>query len=148
MSVQTRSDWRAPRRVFFAVAVLLPVAIVGVGLIEPLAWWLLVPALPLIALGLHDCYQTKHAILRSYPVLGHGRFLAEHIRPEIQQYFVESDTNGKPFSRETRAIVYSRAKGQQDKLPFGCFLAPAALVALFYGRAAVQAYLEMVLPGA
>ncbi len=104
---------------FFLSAVLGPLAVLGLAVVEPMAWWLAVPIAPIIAVGLHDCFQTRHAILRVYPVLGHGRFLAERIRPEIQQYFVENETDGKPFSRGTRAIVYSRAKGQQDKLPFG-----------------------------
>ena len=119
MSAQTKSDWRAARHVFLLVAAIWPLAVAGLGLVEPRAFWLLVPTVPILALGLHDCFQTRHAILRSYPILGHGRFLAERIRPEIQQYFVESDTNGKPFSREVRAIVYSRSKGEEDKLPFG-----------------------------
>ena len=72
-----------------------------------------------MAIGLHDNFQTRHTVLRAYPILGHGRFLAERIRPEIQQYFVETNTNGTPFSRETREIVYQRAKGQRDKIPFG-----------------------------
>ena len=33
----------------------------------------------------------------------------------------------------------------QDKLPFGCFLAPAALVALLYGEAAIDAYFRLFL---
>lgn len=75
--------------------------------------------LPLIALGIYDVLQHKHTILRLYPVIGHLRYLFESIRPEIQQYFVESDTNGMPISREFRALVYQRAKGQRDTRPFG-----------------------------
>ncbi|VAW81279.1 Ferredoxin-dependent glutamate synthase [hydrothermal vent metagenome] len=75
--------------------------------------------LPLVALGIYDMVQRKHTILRLYPVIGHLRFLFESIRPEIQQYFVESDTNGQPVSREFRALVYQRAKGQRDTRPFG-----------------------------
>lgn len=75
--------------------------------------------LPVIALGLYDIVQRKHTILRLYPVIGHLRFVFESVRPEIQQYFVESDTNGQPVSREFRALVYQRAKGQRDTRPFG-----------------------------
>ena len=39
-----------------------------------------------------------------------------------------------------------RGRSMQDKLPFGCFLAPAAAVALFYGRRAVSAYMDLLLP--
>lgn len=73
----------------------------------------------LAGLGLHDATQTKHSILRNYPVLGHMRFLLEFIRPEIRQYFIESDNDGAPFSRAQRSLVYQRAKGDSDKKPFG-----------------------------
>jgi len=119
MGMGTGSDWRAPRRVFFALLGLGPAAVAALGFVWSPLWWLFALLVPLLLVGLHDCFQSRHAILRSYPILGHGRFLAERIRPEIQQYFVESDTNGRPFSRETRAVVYSRAKGQEDKQPFG-----------------------------
>jgi glutamate synthase domain-containing protein 2 len=73
----------------------------------------------LLALGLHDVRQNHHAILRNYPIIGHLRFLMEYIRPEIRQYFIESETESAPFSRAQRSLVYSRAKGQSDKRPFG-----------------------------
>jgi glutamate synthase domain-containing protein 2 len=73
----------------------------------------------LALLGLHDATQTRHSILRNYPVLGHLRFLLEFVRPEIRQYFIESDTDGAPFSRAQRSLVYQRAKGDSDKKPFG-----------------------------
>ncbi|MGI9607734.1 MAG: FMN-binding glutamate synthase family protein [Acidimicrobiales bacterium] len=108
-----------PRQAFFGFAVLSPLVVALLGLLLPIMWWALVPLCLAIAVGMHDAFQRSHAILRQYPILGHGRYLAEAIRPEIQQYFVESDTNGAPFSREVREIVYQRAKGQRDKLPFG-----------------------------
>lgn len=74
---------------------------------------------PPVALGLHDAFQTKKAILRNFPLLGHFRYLFELIRPEIQQYFIESETDGAPVPRETRSVVYQRAKQQTDTLPFG-----------------------------
>ena len=70
-------------------------------------------------LGVRDVLQTRHSLLRNYPILAHLRFLQEKIRPEIRQYFLESDLDGVPFNRSTRAIVYQRAKGQLDKRPFG-----------------------------
>ena len=75
--------------------------------------------LPVIGLGIYDMIQSKHTILQIYPVIGHFRYLFESIRPEIQQYFVEDDTSGTPFSREFRSLVYQRAKGQRDTRPFG-----------------------------
>ena len=76
-------------------------------------------AMALALLGLHDITQTRHAILRNYPLIGHLRFILEQVRPELRQYFFEADTDGRPFPRERRAIVYQRAKNQLDKRPFG-----------------------------
>ena len=75
--------------------------------------------LALTLLGLRDVRQTRHSILRNYPVIGHLRFLLEFIRPEIRQYFLEGDTDAAPFSRAQRSIVYQRAKGDPDQRPFG-----------------------------
>lgn len=88
-----------------------------------LAWspfkWLFVVLIPILALGTHDMYQTRHTLLRLYPILGHFRYGLEKIRPEIQQYFVESDIDGRPVSREFRSLIYQRAKGARDTRPFG-----------------------------
>ena len=73
----------------------------------------------LTALGIYDLFQKHHAVLRSYPITAHIRFLLEEIRPEMRQYFFESEKDGMPFSRDTRAVVYQRAKMVLDKRPFG-----------------------------
>ena len=73
----------------------------------------------LTGLGLRDMLQTRHSVLRNYPVIGHIRFLLEFIRPEMRQYFIEGDNEAAPFSRQQRSLVYQRAKGEQDKRPFG-----------------------------
>ncbi|MDO9708268.1 FMN-binding glutamate synthase family protein [Paracraurococcus lichenis] len=72
-----------------------------------------------VGLGLRDLTQTRHAILRNYPIAAHLRFLLEEIRPEMRQYFFEDEKHGTPFSRDKRAVVYQRAKMQLDKRPFG-----------------------------
>jgi glutamate synthase domain-containing protein 2 len=85
-------------------------------------WWLLPVAglcLASTLLGLRDISQTRHAVLRNYPVAAHLRFLLESIRPEMRQYFFEGDKDGAPFPRDKRAIVYQRAKRDLDKRPFG-----------------------------
>lgn len=74
---------------------------------------------PLTLLGLYDIFQRRHTVLRNYPVLGHMRYLLEMIRPEIQQYFIERDIDGRPFSRDQRSVIYQRAKGELDSAPFG-----------------------------
>jgi len=99
------------------------VALAAISLIATLVTLWAVPFLVLFAglalLGLYDVVQPSHAILRNYPVIGHMRFLFEGIRPEIRQYLLESDQDEEPFSREDRSIVYQRAKGVEDKRPFG-----------------------------
>jgi glutamate synthase domain-containing protein 2 len=91
---------------------LFPAAYIAIGI--PL---LLFGGLSII--GTVDLLQTRHAILRNYPLAAHIRFILEEIRPEIRQYFLESEKDGTPFSRDKRAIVYQRAKRALDKRPFG-----------------------------
>src|SRR5215470_17950062 len=73
----------------------------------------------LSVLGTLDLLQTRHSVLRNYPISAHLRFLLEEIRPEMRQYFFEDEKNGLPFSRDKRAVVYQRAKKVLDKRPFG-----------------------------
>ena len=80
--------------------------------------WMLLGLVGVVT-GLHDLRQPRHSILRNYPVIGHLRFLLEYIRPELRQYFIENDTDAAPFSRQQRALVYQRAKGEPDVRPFG-----------------------------
>ncbi|RSZ59500.1 FMN-binding glutamate synthase family protein [Massilia atriviolacea] len=82
-------------------------------------WWLAVISGALAALGIADLAQSRRALRRNYPILAHFRFFFESIRPEIRQYFLEDDTEAKPFSRNQRSIVYQRAKMETDKRPFG-----------------------------
>ena len=96
---------------------LLLAAFVWVGF--DLGGWLVVVFAALLITGLHDVRQTRHSVLRNYPVIGHLRFLLEFIRPELRQYFIESDSEAAPFSRQQRSLVYQRAKGDPDKRPFG-----------------------------
>ena len=84
-------------------------------------WWLLLEIIfvPLALIGIWDYTQTKHSILRNFPILGHLRFILEDMGPELHQYLVESNTDGRPFNRDTRSMIYERAKGVTDKKPFG-----------------------------
>jgi glutamate synthase domain-containing protein 2 len=79
----------------------------------------LVVFIALAVVGTVDVLQSRHAILRNYPLTAHIRFILEEIRPEIRQYFLESEKDGTPFSRDERALVYQRAKRALDKRPFG-----------------------------
>ncbi len=98
--------------------ILLCVLTLAILLVTKIYWGLAVIT-PIILLGIYDLIQKKHTILRLYPVIGHLRFVFESIRPEIQQYFVESNISGRPLNREFRALIYQRAKKQRDTRPFG-----------------------------
>lgn len=84
----------------------------------PVLWTLFI-AIPLIGLGIFDIYQSPRAIRRNFPIWGRLRYVMEDLRPKIYQYFIESDTDGKPFSRIHRNIIYQRAKREMDTTPFG-----------------------------
>jgi len=107
------------KRSFILLSIGLPISILLISLGWPSVLWLFIFVLPIIILGYIDLNQRKKTLLRLYPVIGHFRYLLEFVRPEIQQYFIESDTNGKPISREFRTLVYQRAKGMRDTRPFG-----------------------------
>ena len=84
-------------------------------------WWYLFFALVvfLFVLGLVDMNQTKHSIMRTYPVFGRMRYWMEALRPKMYQYFVESDIDGRPINRVDRSTIYQRAKQETDTMPFG-----------------------------
>ena len=88
--------------------------------------WIFLATGLLSGVGMWDLVQSRHALRRNFPVSGHGRYLMEAIRPMLRQYVVEGDTDEVPFSHDQRAIVYQRAKQQQETRPFGSELA-------FYG---------------
>ncbi|MBL7665139.1 MAG: FMN-binding glutamate synthase family protein [Bacteriovoracaceae bacterium] len=91
----------------------------GLGFYYPQVNWLFALLVPIYLVGIHDLVQSKRSLLRNFPVVGHGRYWLEILRPKFYQYFVESDINGRPFSRIYRSIVYQRAKKQLDSNPFG-----------------------------
>ena len=97
-----------------ACALALAVVTGAVGWIA-VAVVLAVPA----AVGVYDLVQRRHSILRNYPILGHARFALESVRPELQQYFIERNYNGRPYDRDTRTAIYERAKGLKDEQAYG-----------------------------
>jgi hypothetical protein len=82
-------------------------------------WWAFLPLFLILIVAIYDLGQTRHTIRRNFPVIGHFRYLLESIRPEINQYFIESEIDGTPINREKRSLVYRRAKNQRDTVPFG-----------------------------
>lgn len=75
--------------------------------------------IPLILMGFYDMFQSKRTIRRNFPLLGRMRYLLEALGPGARQYFIESDTDGKPFNRLQRSLVYQRSKKETDSNPFG-----------------------------
>ncbi len=106
-------------RVFFFAFLLVFLGVCVCGFFEPRFLWIHAVLLPLFGLGVKDYLQRRHAILRNFPIVGHFRYLLELIRPEINQYFIESNTDGRPYNREQRDVSYQRAKKVRDTVPFG-----------------------------
>ena len=113
----------SPRFIVLTICAVVTALLTGIGFADGKIFdILLIPILifgALTALGVRDLMQKGHAVLRNYPISAHIRFLLEEIRPEMRQYFFESEKDGMPFSRDIRAVVYQRAKMQLDKRPFG-----------------------------
>ena len=109
-SIRTKLLW---------AVIVLAVVFAGLALLSP--WYLLAEIIlvPLALLGIYDFFQKRHSILRNFPLAGHLRFLLEDMGPELHQYLVENDTDGRPFDRDIRSLIYQRAKDVGDKKPFG-----------------------------
>ena len=116
------------RKLILSIIFIINLIIISFGLIFTPQWfWLLIIPFPLLLLALYNSFQTTHAILRNYPVVGYFRYFLESIRPELRQYFWESDTDGRPFNRRQRSIVYQRAKNQRETVAFGMQSDPNAI---------------------
>ncbi len=107
------------RKTFYVVSMVAFTLVFAVSYFWPPALHSLYVLLPVFLLGVFDTLQEKQSIRRNFPVVGHGRYLLEMIRPEINQYFVESNTDGRPFNREQRSVIYQRSKNTIDTIPFG-----------------------------
>lgn len=107
------------RNRFILLSIIIPVCIAIIGMDYPKVLWSFVLIGPLIILGYLDISQKTQTIKRNFPILGQFRYLLEKIRPEIMQYFVETDTEGRPINRIFRTIIYQRSKKTNDTTPFG-----------------------------
>lgn len=106
------------RKWYTAFGVLLLAVLLFFVMLHDTRWFFFLLT-PLIILWIYDVTQTDHTILRNFPVLGHIRFILEFIRPEIQQYFIANNMDERPYNRQTRSIIYQRAKNIRDTVPFG-----------------------------
>src|SRR4051812_14613239 len=107
------------RATFLKIVIITLLLTAGLYFVWKPVLWSLVITGPLILVGLIDMIQNKHTIKRNFPVIGRMRYWAEWMRPKIYQYFIESDTDGTPFSRLNRNVIYQRAKKVNDTTPFG-----------------------------
>lgn len=107
------------RKIFIVSAVGLTLFVALISLFSPGFLWAYIVVIPLIIVGIYDMVQKRHAILRNFPIVGHFRYLLESFSPEIRQYFIETNTDGAPFSRLQRNFVYKRAKDSMGTHPFG-----------------------------
>ena len=101
------------------ILVVLVAIAVALNVVFASAYWLTIILIALLLLALYDRFQSKHSILRNFPLVGRGRWIIESMRPFIQQYVLESDTGGAPIQRMFRNIVYQRAKDSLETIPFG-----------------------------
>lgn len=107
------------KHIFILLSISVPVVFILLAIVWPGILWSFILITPLIIVGYSDLLQKKQTIKRNFPVIGHLRYLLEKVRPEIMQYFVETDTEGRPVNRIFRNIVYQRAKKVNDTAPFG-----------------------------
>lgn len=105
------------------VFVIISITILSLtGILIYINWkfgFLLLIFVPLIAMGLYDMLQSKKTIRRNFPLIGRMRYILEALGPGARQYFIENDTEGKPFNRLQRSLVYQRSKKETDSMPFG-----------------------------
>ena len=106
-------------REFFLTSFIVFTLVAAIYFVWPPVVWALVLFGTLFLIGVRDMVQKRQAIKRNFPLVGNFRYILESIRPEISQYFIETNFSGVPFSRQSRSLVYQRAKRQLDTLPFG-----------------------------
>ena len=75
-------------------------------------WWLVavcVVAAIVVGVIVYDLVQRRHAILRTFPLIGHLRYQLERFGPELRQYIVTNNDEERPFSRDQRRWIYATA---------------------------------------
>src|SRR5688572_2404591 len=108
------------RKLFVLVSAILVIATLLLSVFLSPHWYpFFVIILFFTLMGYYDMLQKKHSIMRIYPVFGRLRYFMEDMRPKVYQYFVESDTDGRPINRIDRSTIYQRAKKETDTMPFG-----------------------------
>ena len=78
-----------------------------------------IAALIIIVVYILDVSQTKQAIRRNYPVVGHFRYFFEKLGEFFRQYFFAMDREELPFNRAQRSWAYRAAKNVDNTTAFG-----------------------------
>jgi glutamate synthase domain-containing protein 2 len=120
IEMSQKNKYSSPSATIILLLVLINALILKVAFVDNSNWyWLMIITLPLLLVAIYDIQQKKHVVLRNFPVIGHLRYFFERIRPELRQYFFETDLDGTPFNRRQRSIVYQRAKNEKQTVAFG-----------------------------
>ena len=99
------------RKLFIIVSAILLVTTLALSIFLDGNWYPFFGIILFFTLmGYYDMFQKKHTIMRIYPVFGRLRYFMEEIRPKVYQYFIESDTDGRPINRIDRNTIYQRSK--------------------------------------
>ena len=104
------------REKFILLSIILLILVIVTALFWQAILWSFIIIVPLILMGVYDVFQTKHTIRRNFPIIGRFRYTLEEIRPEIMQYFVETDTEGRPLNRIFSSLIYQRAKKEAPEI--------------------------------
>ncbi|MCF6350774.1 MAG: FMN-binding glutamate synthase family protein [Flavobacteriaceae bacterium] len=107
------------REKFILLAITTTILILLLAQYRKSIYYLFIITAPLIFMGVYDLFQKRHTIRRNYPLVGRLRYVLESFRPELMQYFIETDTEGRPINRIWRSLVYQRSKKENDTTPFG-----------------------------
>ena len=117
--MSVKKKFSASGIIIFLLALINVIILVAAFVNNQKWYWVIVISIPLLLLAIFNVRQKNHALLRNFPLIGYLRYFFESIRPEIRQYFFESDLDGKPFNRRQRSIVYQRAKNEKQTVAFG-----------------------------
>src|SRR5690606_18993941 len=110
------------RNIFLNVGIPLVVLLLILTWFYPgIIWWTVIVFI-LFGIVVYNLIQARHAILKNFPLLGYFRYFFEFISHQLLQYYIERNTDGKPFSRNLRTIAYQRSKTIESTSAFGAQL--------------------------
>ena len=109
----------AAHQIIWSIIVLFSVASATLVYSNYLPIWFLIIPIALLYMVIADTFQSSHTVKKNYPIVGRFRYFLESFRPEMRQYFIEGELDGKPFNRRQRSIVYQRAKNVKQTISFG-----------------------------